>query len=316
MPWRTEPLPLGSWWRDFALQRYGRFDVRAEQAWQLLAESVYGTTQEQKSMYGEKARDGITSYMWSGDEEAVQPLWYDLTKVYRAWTLLTEVASELYEAEAIPEPLRYDIVNTGREYLAKLSNGRFTALANATSVPLVTKAGSALHEISSDVDALLCTDFGFTASWWIDSAIKLGATKGEQRSLEWAARAQPTTWLPACDKAQWPTPSGNVSNQVTGTCGTRSDLADYSNKQWGGLLSGFYSPRQQCYVQVAERRGLPVRTADADYNECLDDVAWTFQHDFGGKGLPLCANRADAVALSVNLQSKYHPTLEGINSWL
>ena len=57
---------------------------------------------------------------------------------------------------------------------------------------------------------------------------------------------------------------GNVSNQVTGTCGTRSDLADYSNKQWGGLVSGFYSPRQQCYVQIVKQRGLPVK-------RCKDD---------------------------------------------
>lgn len=313
MPWETKPFDLQNWWNNFALQRYGLYDVRAEQAWQLLAETVYGTTQEQKSMYGEKARDGITSYMWSGDEEAVQPLWYDLTKVYRAWNLLTDVAKSSFDAASIPEPLRYDIVNTGREYLAKLSNKRFAMLANSTTVLEVTTAGRALHEISSDVDALLCSDFGFTASWWIDSAIKLGATREEQRSLEWAARAQPTTWLPACDKSQWPTPSGNVSNQVTGTCGTRSDLADYSNKQWGGLLSGFYSPRQQCYVQVAKRRGLPIRTGDADYNECLDEVAWRFQHDFGGKELPLCPSRGNTVAISDKLQSKYHPSIEGLN---
>jgi hypothetical protein len=47
----TEPFELKRWWSDFALQRYGRYDERAEAAWALLAETVYGTTQEQKSMY-------------------------------------------------------------------------------------------------------------------------------------------------------------------------------------------------------------------------------------------------------------------------
>ena len=42
-------------------------------------------------------------------------------------------------------------------------------------------------------------------------AVKLGTTAAERRSLEWAARAQPTTWLPACDADQWPTPSGAAS---------------------------------------------------------------------------------------------------------
>jgi alpha-N-acetylglucosaminidase len=244
--------------------------------------------------------------MWSGDEEDVQPLWYDIAEVFRAWKLLTDTAKR-FEKETMPETLMYDIVNVGREYLAKVSNAKFSALANATSAAAVAKAGADLNEISDDVDELLCTDFGFRASWWIDAAVKLGTTADEKRSLEWAARAQPTTWLPACDEKSWPTPSGNVSNQVTGTCGTRSDLADYSNKQWGGLIKNFYSPRQQCYVQLVAQRGLPVSTADADYNKCLDKVAWDFQHDFGAKQLPLCPKSGDATTISTALQAKYSP---------
>ena len=256
--------------------------------------------------YGEKARDGVTSYMWSGDEESVQPLWYDLPSVFEAWTLLT-AAAKTFDAEALPETLRYDVVNVGREYLAKVSNGRFVALANATTAAAVASAGAALAELSKDMDDLLCTDFGFQSSWWIESAIKLGGTAAEKRSLEWAARAQPTTWLPACDAAAWPTPPGTVDNQVTGTCGSRSDLADYSNKQWGGLVSGFYSPRQQCYVELVAARGLPVNSTDADYNKCLDKVAWDFQHDFGGARFPQCAEPGGAVATSERLQAKYAP---------
>jgi hypothetical protein len=45
--------------------------------------------------------------------------------------------------------------------------------------------------------------------------------------------------------------------------------------RWGGLLSGFYSPRQQCYVGIVAQRGLPVRSADTDYNRCLDKVGVT-----------------------------------------
>ena len=73
--WETVPVDLAKWWSDWALQRYGVEDERANRAWAILAETVYGEKQEAKSMYGEKARDGITSYMWSGDEEAIQPAW-------------------------------------------------------------------------------------------------------------------------------------------------------------------------------------------------------------------------------------------------
>ena len=110
--------------------------------------------------------------MWSGDEEEVQPLWYDLDKVFKAWQLLTAVAKDFGNSrdpfsnsddhfsnsrdrfsdgdgsdgggETLPETLRYDLVNTGREYLAKLSNARFATLANATNAAAVAKAGKPL----------------------------------------------------------------------------------------------------------------------------------------------------------------------------
>ena len=55
------------------------------------------------------------------------------------------------QVAGLPETLRYDIVNTGREYLAKLSNSRFLALANATTSSAVAAAGVSLKEISEDV---------------------------------------------------------------------------------------------------------------------------------------------------------------------
>ena len=102
--------------------------------------------------------------------------------------------------------------------------------------------------------------------------------------------------------------------QVTGICGSRSDLADYSNKQWGGLISGFYSPRQQCYVEIVAKKGLPVVTNDTDYNICIDKVGWDFQHDFGGQKFPVCgpAVVGDAVKLSRRLITKY-PTVPPVS---
>ena len=72
MAWRAEPFDLPSWWASYALQRYGAADPGAAEAWSILGRTVYGRTQEAKSMYGEKARDGLLSYMWSGPEEAPQ----------------------------------------------------------------------------------------------------------------------------------------------------------------------------------------------------------------------------------------------------
>ena len=51
------------------------------------------------------------------NEEAVQPLWYDLGQVHEAWALLTAFADSLQQpnrdgqADGLPETLRYDLVN-------------------------------------------------------------------------------------------------------------------------------------------------------------------------------------------------------------
>lgn len=307
--WETTPFRLAAWWSTYALQRYGVEDANATKAWQTLGSTVYGTKQNAVSMYGEKARDGVTSYMFSGDEEAIQPDWFDVAKVSTAWQQLVEFGSSAhFEGGAqLPETLTYDIANVGREVLAKISSRMFNTLRNATTAAKVAAAGAALKGVAADVDALLCSDFGFTLGWWIEAALKLGSTQNELMNMEWSARAQVSTWLPACEPSQWPTPSGNVSHQVTGTCGTRSDLADYSNKQWGGLVSAFYSPRQQCYVEIVKKRGLPVSSGDADYNTCLDKVAWDFQHDFGGKRAPVCGpdGVGSVVNISLALLAKY-----------
>jgi hypothetical protein len=168
--WETEPVDLSQWWSAWVLQRYGREDERAQRAWSILAGTVYGTKQEQKSMYGEKARDGVTSYMYSGDEEAIQPAWFNNSRVAEAWSLLTAFANDaaIFGGDntgggggcakaAVPDTLRYDIVNVGREVLAKISNGRFNALAQAKTPAAVAKAGAALKDLSVDMDELLCS---------------------------------------------------------------------------------------------------------------------------------------------------------------
>jgi hypothetical protein len=49
--WQTEPFALPDWWAGYALQRYGKASAAATEAWRLLGETVYGGSQEKKSMY-------------------------------------------------------------------------------------------------------------------------------------------------------------------------------------------------------------------------------------------------------------------------
>lgn len=296
--WAAEehPLDMHAWWTRFATERYGRADARAVEAWHLLAETVYGAVQQvdhgtgNRGMYQERARDGLTSYPHGGTAVAVQPDWYNVSKVVQAWRLLQDVAEScVRERTPMPRTLAYDLANTAREALAKKSNPLLTALETATTVAGVVAAGASLQRLVDDVDALLCATPPLSVVDWIRMARRLGNTSGAQDQYEWAARVQPTTWLPACPAGAWPT-----GNTTTSTCGARSDLADYANKQWGGLLGGFYGRRQQCYVNTVTTHGLPVDGGTPAYNTCIDRVAWEFQHSVGTPATDLCVGHGRA----------------------
>ena len=312
-------LDVDVWVRRWAVERYGYHhgvgEAEAQQAWALLSSTVYGAHQGRGTDQEDQA-DGLTSYPIGAQQEhtAPKPDWYSVNDMRTVWELLVTLAEKRQahastKSAALPATLRYDIVNTGREVLAKISNRLFNATTAAATSSALATAMPPMLGILADADELLCVDNGFSMDEWIRNARKWGVTPAEQDRMEWAARAQPTTWLPACPPSEQPT-----SNRTRGICGARSDLADYSNKQWSGLVNSYYAGRYHCYNETAShafdtKTGRDATWAAA-YNLCIDAWSWEWQHDFGGKKYPLCkAPVGDAVAVSRRLLAKYKDSL-------
>eukprot|EP00040_Diaphanoeca_grandis_P035238 m.221025 g.221025 ORF g.221025 m.221025 type:complete len:864 (+) comp33335_c0_seq1:105-2696(+) len=283
--WNPTPVSLTSWFKQYAIERY-TLDATstksieiASDAWNQLGDSVYGSNQGPKRGNDFcSATDAITSYPLAEEERTAPQLpWYNESTTWGVWQLLIDLAdNEAIRANKpttdtqLSSTLSYDLVNVGRECLAKLSNKMFFQLEEATNRSEVVKLASELMELQDDVDSLLCTDIGFNFGRWILEARAWGEGDADLADYyEWQARAQPTTWLPAC-------PDRPTSNTTKETCGARSDLADYANKQWGGLVSVYYKQRYACYAQ---NFGASKVNYDM-YNKCMDDLAWDFQHDF------------------------------------
>ena len=86
-----------------------------------------------------------------------------------------------------------------------------------------------------------------------------------------------------------------------------------ANKQWGGLVSTYYVARVECYVQSFGTSSVNYE----DYNKCIDDASWAFQHNLGGPGkggdsAKICwpGQRASPAAISRELLKKYRPRSE------
>lgn len=99
-------------------------------------------------------------------------------------------------------------------------------------------AGKFLRLISLD-DSLLNLNKNFRLDTWLDAAIGLGKTPYEKKLMEKNARTQITYW---------------------GSDNASTDLHDYANKDWSGMLSTFYLPRWEMFMKqsLQQLEGKPV----------------------------------------------------------
>ena len=123
-------------------------------------------------------------------------------------------------------------------------------LAAAKTAAGVKAAGAALLELHTDADALLCASGAFLLARVLDQAAALGRAAGPEQDADFydrMARAQVTTWLPACQ---------SPGEFAGGVCSIHHEnknppLQDYANKVWGGLTANHYGGRVDCYTQQA-----------------------------------------------------------------
>lgn len=91
--------------------------------------------------------------------------------------------------------------------------------------PLIRAAGRLLTRALDDLDTLAATQPDRRLSEWVAAAVRWGTGDAEQQTLARDARRILTVW----------------GAQTSG-------LHDYSGRHWSGLLSGFYKPRWQLWV--------------------------------------------------------------------
>jgi alpha-N-acetylglucosaminidase len=198
----TTLFDLDHWYDRYAIERYGYgpHSDAARAAWNELASSVYAANQGEHPPWGGgnyrmSASDALTAYPY-GEEPyndggpSLVPDWYNTTSIWEAWALMI-TAAEHWEQGLLPSTMNYDLVNIGREALAKLSNAVLRSLENARRVDELEVEAAKMLGLQLDADRLLCSDRGFVAGMWIQEARAWGTgDEGEERYYEWAARVQ------------------------------------------------------------------------------------------------------------------------------
>ncbi|KAK2994470.1 hypothetical protein RJ640_008838 [Escallonia rubra] len=306
MAFRSDKVQLEEWLKTYSRRRYGKTVNQIEAAWEILHRTVYNCTDgiaDHNTDFIVKFPDWDPSldtnshrsksnalyrnrrFLFSERSSALpQPhQWYSTQDVIHALRLFLDARHNLSGSLTY----RYDLVDLTRQALSKLANQVYLDAV----IAFREKDGNALRihgqkflQLVKDIDKLLAADDNFLLGTWLESAKRLALNPSEMKQHEWNARTQVTMWF-------------------DNTKSKQSQLHDYANKFWSGLLEGYYLPRASMYFNHLSK--------SLRENEHFELEEWRKEWiAFSNKwqaGTELYAVKAqgDALALSSELYKKY-----------
>lgn len=224
MAWRTDSIHIPQWLDNYTYYRYGTEDNNCNKAWKLLSETIYECHNE--------LGGPVESYICARPSDTIQHvstwgnavMFYDPMKVVRAWDLLYQSRKRFNHSDTY----EYDLTDVTRQVLsdyAKYLHERMVLAFQKKDKERFMEYSGKFLNIIKDEDRLLSTRKEFMLGTWLAEAEKAGCTPEEKRRFVTNAKRLVTTWTD-----------------------TDSDLHDYANKEWSGLLIDFYLPRWEAYV--------------------------------------------------------------------
>ncbi len=267
--WRPDLGKLGQWIRDYPARRYGAKHPRAAKAWDYLYQTAYRKPRQIASLVTSRPDLG-----GGGDFRH-----YDERKLAKAWAALLDCADQFNAVDAY----QYDVVHVGRQVLLnrlQRLKPAIDAMYHAKKPERFEAYVAEFRELVMDIDKLLGTRKEFLLGAWLEDAKRWSANDEERRLYEWNARNQITLWG---DKT--------------------SRLHYYANKQWSGMLRGYYLKRWDLFFDALR---LSMKNDSAlqipNYPDWED--AWTHKTE-SYPAVP----QGDAVAIAQQLWAKYKDDL-------
>lgn len=294
--WKAKP-DVTKWFHDYTTARYGRTVPEADAAWEILRQSVYGRSAENGSMETPICARPALKFDHASPN-AKFPRAYDPQDLWTAWAKLDAASTAL----AGKDTYQFDLVNLARQCLVDLSIPLQHDIATAyqqTNAAALKAASQRFLDLADDLDTLLATRREFLLGSWLEDAKHWATSEAERRQYERNARLLITVWGPAHkDDAM---------------------LFDYSNRQWSGLIHGFYRPRWKQFLDyLAAQPAGPGRFDDRNvytsYGRPGDDSS-PFYRDLSRWERDWCDGsetfssrpHGDPVAISHQLLEKWSP---------
>lgn len=285
--WRKDRIDLNDWLKDYTFRRYGKKNPLADSAWQILYKTVY--TDSNAAVSG-GARSILVARptLGSSGNGANTKKNYNPAQLLPAWTYLTEASSTLGGSEGF----QYDIVNISRQVLANYADTlhQLLAMAYKDKKEFAYQAyQKQFLDLLDDMDTLLSARKEFLLGYWLEAAKKYGDNKVEKDLFEQNARDLITLWG-----------------------GPTARLHEYANKQWNGLIKGFYKQRWLQFFAILDKAIHAGQEPDLkafEKNIQLWEWHWVNSHEtysFLPAGAP--------VEMSRKMYDKYYYTIQHVYS--
>lgn len=242
--WHQDKVDVNKWIKKYALYRYGIENDSVHKAWKIFLLTVYNSPKTEDDQLPEDllcARPGI--------EVKSASTWGTLKRDYNSEQFAEGVSTFLSAYPFMKNSSTYlmDAIDFTRQALAN----KIGEVYHQTEDAFTSKDSMAYKKYTQEFthlmlldDSLLSMNKNFRLNTWLNAAYALGKTSYEKRLFEKNAREQITIWGPDTHP--------------------ETDLHDYANKEWGGLIRTFYLPRWEMFFkeQMEQLRGEPGKPVD------------------------------------------------------
>jgi alpha-N-acetylglucosaminidase len=279
--WASDTIAVSSFLHQYIRNRYGDTSTVLNQAWDILHKTVYN------GGLGEGTPESIivAHPMLADSSQRVRTsLNYEPKDLVVAWKLFLEAAPKIYKNEGY----LYDLTDVTRQVLANYAYSVYTNWRNDLALKdwknFERHSGEFLL-LMKDMDLLLASNRHFLLGKWIADARACGMTIEEKDLYEKNARDLITLWG-----------------------GRASGLSEYSNRQWAGLIEGYYMPRWKMYFEYilgCHNKETQIKLADIDA-QILD---WEWNWVNSTKEKFATKSKGNTLEIAQKLFQTYYPKM-------
>lgn len=223
-------LDIEKWLDKYITRRYGKYNEKIRQAWDILLKTCYKDDGYEENEVGSTLAARPQLMPKRTGPCCVSAVYYNTKEFERAVDLFISVADEFEDSKGY----QYDLCDMVRQCFSNRfydNQKQFSKYFKLLRRKKCEKIAQTQLELLLDMDSFISCRSEMTLAKWICDAHNLAKSEEEKKYFDLNARTLITFW-------------GDIN-------GSTSALYDYSWREWSGLIKEYYYKRWQMFYDYA-----------------------------------------------------------------